>query len=449
MDTSHTISVTDFGAARDGMTLVTRAIQEAINAAASLGGGTVVVPPGLYLTGTLFLKSRVTFELQGGAMLLASPDLTHYAALPSGHNKDRHTFHLIVLDGVQEVTLRGGGTINGQGERFWHPRLGPNQWIKAKAERVRPLVECVDSQDVRLYDLQITDSPGWACHFNRCDRIFIRGLSITNDPFGPNTDGLDINGCRDVSVSDCYISTGDDAIILKTTRDSRSCERVKVSNCSLRTNCIALGIGTETCFDIRQITFSNCSVFQSVRALGIACADGATVEDIAVSNIVCDTDTTLSTARPIHLDLRKRHSTSSIGRIRNVQVSNFIARTGGRILMTAADGGILENILLRDLTLHYDYLEDPQATVPRSTSNQLSNHSSEARVARAAVVGENIRGLRAHNLQLSLPRESTGPRFRAFWGRNIDGGVLQLTSLNHFDEEVLHTENCKLKVSYE
>ena len=260
-------------------------------------------------------------------------------------------------------------------------------------------------QDVRISDVTITNSPGWTLHPQMCDRVWIRGVKLVNDMFGPNTDGMDVNGCRDVMISDCYIECGDDAIVLKTTADSRSLERVCVTNCTLRTNCVGLKLGAnETVHDMRQITFSNCVVFASTRAVGLYNWRGCTEEDIVVSNIVCDTNGGMRLNRRIHIDAQ--HEEFEPGVIRNVQFSNVIARTDGRILMTAADGYRVENVLLRDVRLSYPLVDDPDPIGRDARSHQFSHHSPEARVARAAVVADGITNLVVDGLQIDWPTEA-------------------------------------------
>ncbi|MFW6061451.1 MAG: glycoside hydrolase family 28 protein, partial [Planctomycetota bacterium] len=321
--------ITDFGAVADGQTVNTQAIQRAVDAAAADGGGVVIIPAGTFVSGTIYLKSRVTLEVQPAGVLLGSGDIADYPEDYRQRKGDRHRHHFLLADDCDNITLRGGGTIDGNGPAFWKEQKGPRQWIGAKHPRVSPMFEIRNCRDVRIEDVTIRNSPGWTVHPYCCDRVWIRAIRLLNPLFGPNTDGLDINGCRDVFVSDCHIECGDDAIVLKTTEDSRSCERVAVSNCVMRTNCVALKCGTESWHDFRQIAFSNCVVYKSTRAFGLYAKDGGVMEDIAVTGIVCDTDSGMILNRPIHIDAVDRTPESIKSTIRNVQISNFVARTDG------------------------------------------------------------------------------------------------------------------------
>jgi hypothetical protein len=307
-------------------------------------------------------------------------------------------------------------------------------------------------RDLRILDVAIENSPGWTVHLLNCDGVWVRGVRLRNHLFGPNTDGFDVNGCSDVMISDSLVECGDDAIVLKTTRDAgRPCERVVVTNCVIRTHCVAFKLGTESWHDMRQIAFSNSVVHHSTRAVGLYCLDGGTLEDIAVTGIVCDTDSGFILNRPLTLDLRKRDESSRLGRIRNVRFSDILARTDGRLLLTAADGGGLENITLRDVHLEYPAIDDPGPTGAGARSGQFANRSPEARVARAAVVVDQARNLVVENLTIgwpdgrpagpwwSGPKSENGsdrqyswqeagaepPGMHVLWGRGLRGGLIR------------------------
>jgi hypothetical protein len=423
-----TVNVLDHGAVADGSRLATTAIQAAIDAVAAAGGGTVIVPPGTYRTGTIHLRSRLHLVLEPGALLVGSGDLADYptAGTLSGVDKDRHDHHLLIARGCEHLRIGGGGTIDGNGPAFWHPPTGPRAWIRCKEPRVSPMIELNGCSDLILEDVTIRNSPGWTVHAFCCDRVRIRGVTVDNPMWGPNTDGFDLNGVRDLMMTDCTVSAGDDAIVLKTSRDARSCERVTIQNCILKTYCAALKLGTESWHDFRNIVMGNCVVHGSPRAVGIYMFDGATVEDVAVSNIACDTACGWALNRPIHLDLRRRERAKpvsadapAVGRMRNIAIANVTMRTDGRVICTAADGGRLQNIQLRGLVMRYPIIEDPAEIGPRGEPLQFSRHSPEARGARAAVVCDQIDGLRLEGLSIAWPDGTLD----ADWGDELETGM--------------------------
>jgi hypothetical protein len=260
--------------------------------------------------------------------------------------------------------------------------------------------------------------------------------------FGPNTDGFDINGCRDVQISNCLLACGDDAIILKATPQARSTERVAISNCICSSNCIAIGIGQETESDIRQIAVSNCICYRSHRMFAIGIWDGGTVEDVTVTGLTGDTLCDSRLARPIQMEVKQLETlpqTRPLGTIRNVNISNVVARTRGRILITAQEGATLEHISLRDVRLQYVGLEDAEALSPRdgrSGSSQYANRNPEARRQNAAVVLENVRGFDAGDLAIHWPKPAAAPAaegkpgaerpppYRVLWARHVQNSRL-------------------------
>ncbi|MCC5806316.1 MAG: hypothetical protein JJU00_08300 [Opitutales bacterium] len=465
MDTSF--DITRFGALGDGAHLNTQAIQSAVDEAARTGG-TVYVPAGTFLTGTVELKSGVTLELHPSAKLLGSPRIADYRQVSETEDADRRPWHLLMARDASAVTVRGG-TIDGNGPAFWEPTVGDDPltvvparepdparaaltWIRAnKAERPSPMIDFSHCRDVRIVDTRITNGAGWNLHMHCCDRVWIRGVDLDANLLGPNNDGFDITGCRDVMISDCHLSCCDDAIVLKTTKDSRSVERVTVTNCVLRTRCAALKLGANESFhDFRQITFSNCVVFESNRAVGLYSFDGAVIEDLTISNIVCDTRAPFLFNRPIHLDVRRKGPGTRHGAIRNVLISQIVARTDGRILMTSEEPNGLDNIVLRDIRIVCPVLDDPSpGGDPAVGGAQFSNCSLDARAAMAAVVAENARGLVLENVSVRWPdgsdtegwnpplkaangttrlftREeftaSGAPQFHFLWARGLSGG---------------------------
>ncbi len=415
----------------------TAVLQAAIDDAASTSG-LVIVPPGRHVIRTLFLRPGLTLELALGAVLSPDTDLDAYPVLEAGHNVDRQPFHLLVANGIDDVTIRGPGTIDGRGMSFWDEPLPGSPWYRAKPRRISPLLEIRDCRNVRLENFTIRDSPGWTVHCLDCDHVRVEGLVIENHLYGPNTDGLDINGCRHVFISNCRIHGCDDNIILKATEDARSCEHIVITNCILESTCAALGIGAETRSSIRHVAMSNCTVINSIRMIQIIMWDGGTVENVVISNVTGRAMTTIGTDRAIHLDIQQHHGENpELGKMRNIQISNVICETRGRILLTAQDGAYLENITLRDVRLIYPEVEDPTRTVAASTSQQLSNFSPEARLARAAVVADNVKNLVLANVAATWPsgRSKIEAPMHGLWTRNVPAAVIDCPHLTASEGE--------------
>ena len=311
--TTATFNVRDYGATGDGRTLETHAINAAIDACANSGGGTVYVPPGRYLTGTIQIKSHVTFEIGAGAMILGSENIDDYPAMENPWGKlDPRTdwiSPLIYAVDAENIAVTGRGTIDGQGAIWWrrvelnNPKKYPpgpqNDAERADAAlliRGRPnLIRFLRCKDVVIEDVNIRNSPAWNIHPLLCDQVRVEDVTITNPPaLGHNTDGIDPESCRNVQILNCRIDTGDDGITLKSGLDAagramaRPCEDITIANCVVYHAHGGVTIGSEESGGVRNVTVSNC-VFQGTEngiRIKAQRGRGGVVEGICVNNIV-------------------------------------------------------------------------------------------------------------------------------------------------------------------
>lgn len=270
-------NVRTIGARGDGLGPDTCAIQSAIDRCAQ-EGGVVVVPAGSYLVGTLHLRSRVVLRLEAGAKLIGSTDIRDYPDNPAsfvdavGQARGRC---LILAHGVQDVALEGEGTIDGQGGSFVHEDNFP----------IRPfLVRFVGCQDARISGVTMLNSAAWVCHLMECRRVTIDNVRIRSR-VNENNDGIDIDSCQDVRITDCDIDSGDDSICLKSTT-SNPCSDVAVEDCVLRSACGTIKIGTESYGDFSRIAIRRCKVMEAgLCGIKVLAVDGGNVEDISITDI--------------------------------------------------------------------------------------------------------------------------------------------------------------------
>jgi polygalacturonase len=230
-------NVRDYGARGDGRTLDTAAINRAVEACAAAGGGRVVLPPGRYLSGTVYLKSNVELMLDAAATLVGSKDLADYKSKQSPWHRA-----LLLGDGAQNVRILGQGAIDGN--RVFDPH-GEEQM---RGPHTIVLDHC---RDVTIRDLAIKDSGNYAIFFELSDRVQIRNVKISGGWDGVHFRGSREQPCRDVTIADCRFATGDDSIA------GRYWERVRVSNCALNSscNCVRL-IGPAT-----HLTIEKCRMY--------------------------------------------------------------------------------------------------------------------------------------------------------------------------------------------
>lgn len=355
---SQIFDVMAHGAKGDGQTLDTAAIQKTIDACHKAGGGVVSFPNGNFLSGTIELKSNVSLRLSPGATLCGSRKIKDYARP-----------HLIYARGAENIAIEGGGTINGNGDAFWDGDFKP------RSKRPSPAIELVESKDIRIENVRIRNTAGWGIHPLVCDRVLIRGISIVNDYRGPNTDGIDPDSTRNLIISDSYIETGDDAIVLKTTgrlgQPVPPCENITVTNCVLMSDDAALKLGTESHGDFRHIRISNCVIRKSTGGVAIYGKDGGTFEDVSFSGLAIETSSfEKRRTYPIYIDLDRRSEDSRQSQIRDITFSDITIRTKGRVLLTGMPAQPLEDLTFRNILMRITGFESlERASQPRGSGS--------------------------------------------------------------------------------
>ena len=349
--------VRQFGAVGDGVADDTRAVQAAIDA-----GGVAYFPPGTYLCASLLLRSNGGLELAAGARILAHPDLDRWRDPETYGPEHRKLFnllsfervegrHLIAGCSVENVVIRGEGTIDGNIEAFFPipPKPIPGYRFDIK-RRPAQLLYFAGSSDITLSGVTLTGVTYWTTLFFGCERVRVTGVRFLNHRHTPNGDGLDLNACRDVTVSDCVMRTGDDCIAIQCMSEfldqpsSRCCENITITNCVLSTICNAIrfGVGSGT---IRRVTMSNIVVTESRTAINMAirllAGQNTNIEEISFSDFNADC------VRPFSL-----HSNGGLdsilgrvdGKIRDISFRNFFCRCSNPSLIDAMTPGDIEDI---------------------------------------------------------------------------------------------------------
>ncbi len=386
-------NVKNYGAIPVKDSINTIAIQRAIDACAADGGGTVYFAPGHYTSGQLYLKSNVHIVLSAGAILYASTNPDDFKKTKGIYEADNqqntpNETCLLYADSVSNVSITGKGTIHGQAAHVREPLKKTDLFIERETMNAKqsgiemkryyannPKVRLVfinKARNITVRDITLKESPDWGLHIGNADNVLIEGVTILSSlEKGVNSDGIDIDGCRNVRISNCNISTGDDAICLKSTlREGafNSCENIVINNCTLESTSTALKIGTETHGDFRGIIFSNCVIRNSNRGISIVVRDGATVENILFTNLIIDCNRKdfywWGDGDPIRFILLKRDTASRLGTIKNVTVRNVVAKGQGSSLIQGFPDRHLENIRFENvaITLEAESLPDKRTT---------------------------------------------------------------------------------------
>ncbi|WP_372983692.1 glycoside hydrolase family 28 protein [Microbacterium sp.] len=362
-------NIRDFGAVGDGITNDAAAIQAAIDAANAKGGGTVLVPAGAtFLSGSIVLKSYVELHVERGATLQASGDWNDITerfavtALSSGTMNDEADASglFIAAYDATEIAVTGAGTIDGGGRHYVLEDLGPIYRMDNNRPFTLFFMRCTE---VTLKDSRYIDGALWILRLTGCDNVLIHGVRIDSDMKMPNADGIDIDRCRNVRISDCNIKSPDDAISLKCCEefpDLGPCENITVTNCVLETKSSALVVGVDATAPIRNVVFDNCVIKASHRGLSVNLGQDSLYENILFSNIVVETrvfdESWWGRGEPIYISAFPWQE--KIGQARNIRFVNILARGESGVHVAAIEQGLIDGILFDNVRVEVDKWSD-------------------------------------------------------------------------------------------
>lgn len=242
-----------------------QSIQQAIDDVHAAGGGRVELSPGVHPSGTLYLKSHVELYLGPGARLQGGTKPEEYdEVVGEGFERfapEKSQKCFIAAIDAENIAITGSGEINGAGPAFYDTHVPAGQFF-AKPAHPRPrMVQFFNCRQVRLEGPSFIDSPGWTIWMIACEDVMVRGVRVMGNQQMINNDGIDIDGCRRVTISDSLFRTGDDCIVLRAVRQVPQrptiCEQVAVTNCILDSRCQAIRLGCPSDDTVRDCTFSN------------------------------------------------------------------------------------------------------------------------------------------------------------------------------------------------
>ncbi len=397
-------NVKDYGATGNKADNAQRSIQQAVDACSRADGGRVYLPPGEYTSGTIHLRSHVTLDIDAGATLYASTDDASY---------DKPT--LIYGEDLEDVTILGRGTVDGQGEYISQVsdyddiNIHDNR-VLAKAaglslsrafpkgsgtKKVYPhLVFLIRCKNVSITGLSFVRSPSWTIYPYACERLRIDGIYIhTDQQQGVWADGIDPDGCKDVRISNSTIETGDDAIVLYSFNISGPplpCENITITNCRLSSASAALKFCDCNINCIRNVTVDNCIIDGANRGIAFMITMGGYVENVVLSNLVVNCIRYKwfwwGDGDPIFFMIERLGERTGqpqaheppAGSIRNVTIRNVVAHGKGSCLISGYPTSWLDHVTLEDIKLFIS--SDPSAGYDKAV------HALQFRYARNLVV---------------------------------------------------------------
>lgn len=336
--------VRNYGAVGDGKTLNTAAIQKAIDDCASKNGGTVLLEDGIYMTGSIILRSNVNLHIEQNAVLLGSPNCGDYPEkqnlkhvisenLPRTRNAS-----MIFAEECENISITGMGKIDCNGTSFVKEKQG--EWTGWRFERIDAptpprVVFFAGCRNIKIEDITMLNQPsGWSYWIHDCDYVVFDKCKILAEVRYPNNDGIHINSSRNVTVSNCDIVTGDDCIVVRANNrslaENKVCEKVTVTNCNLTSYSGGIRIGWISDGVIKNCTFSNLVMTDTVIGISIVLPnfqklpdrgrEDTLIENLLFNNIVMDK----IYGRPIKIYIGQTDGTRCEA-IRNIYFSKIVA----------------------------------------------------------------------------------------------------------------------------
>jgi len=343
---AQTYIITDFGAVSGGP-VNTVAIQRAIDSCA-VTGGTVLVPSGSFVTGTIILKSNVSLQvagtLKGSSSINDYPDIIpSIRSITDGYQKKA----LIYAEGERNISITGDGIIDASGGAF----LGAND---------RPFgIRFISCRNILYENVELRNAAFWMMHNFNVDTLTMRNLTVSNNSLNSNNDGIGVDGCRNVLIENCTVSSLDDPMALKTSGPF-DCENIVVRNCTLTTFARAIKIGTETVAGFKNVLIENCVVNKNLTdadcGINLSIVDGGFMDGVTLQNITIDG---VKTALFLRLGNQGKKYMPGIpdppvGSVKNVTFRNIEinAATNLTSSITGIPGYYAENITLEDVTIN-------------------------------------------------------------------------------------------------
>ncbi|TWT91208.1 glycoside hydrolase family 28 protein [Neorhodopirellula pilleata] len=375
-------SVKSFGAIGDGVAMDTQAVQKTIDACHDAGGGVVRVPAGDFQIGTIILKSNVTLSLDYGASLLGSTDVADYPTANLSRPREGDAHCLIYAGNAKNITIEGLGVIDGRGthENFPRNRRG------GKNAGIRPRLMRLEScEDVTFSGVTYKRPAFWGLHLIDCKHIHFNAVTVRFRNNNYNNDGFDLDGCEDVLIENCDISTGDDAICLKSSLNP--CRNIVVRGCRMDSNTAALKFGSSSRGGFMDVTVTNCYFHDCpMGAIKLQSVDGGRLENVYISRIVMK-----DVGCPLFMRLGNRGSTfgesgesPAVGTLKNIRISDVVAEVvvedrakaaeavyknlkvdatpgvtdnekskAGPIMITGIPGHFIENVVLENIEIFF------------------------------------------------------------------------------------------------
>jgi len=385
----------EFGAQADGVHKDTVAIQSAIDRCAEMGGGTVRLSSGKYLSAPIFLQSQVTLEISADAVLLGSQDIADYQVATPNSSLEASEQFLGLVNAIEQtdVAIAGTGTIDGAGQLWWDLDRAARQ--REEPETLRPrLVKFTRCQRVKVTDITLKNSPSFHLVPIFSEDVVIQNITIQAPPDSPNTDGIDLISSRRVLISGCKIDTGDDNIAIKSSvidpdHPYAGSADITITDCTfLHGRGVAIGSGTRG--GVNQVVVKHCS-FRGTRN-GLRIKSGRdrggrvaniVYRDIEMEGVIAAISFTSYYPNPPQDD-RPQAITATTPAFQDITITNLVAQRGESAgLIVGLPEQPLFNIVLNNVKIDAE-----TGLVIRNANVETTNVEVNAQVGDAFILEE-------------------------------------------------------------
>jgi polygalacturonase len=429
--------ITKYGALGDGKTMNTLFIQKAIDECNKSGGGKVIFPAGIYLSGTIVLKDNVILHLNKDARLLGSIDLEQYRNLDpftEGLGIDVGWALLVAVD-AKNIGIEGEGAIDGQGAKLKAEHILKDTRPEGQRWGRRPfLVRIVRCTGVTVKDITLNYAAAWTSHYFQSRNIQIENVKIVSVGVAHN-DGIGIDGCQDVRINHCDVVSGDDALVFKTTSSKMACKNIVVSNMRLKSSQAGIKMGTESMAPFEDISISNCHIYETRNGgIKLLTVDGAFLRNVVISDItMVDVRTPMLFRIGSRLSVfRKGQDTQQpTGTFDNVVVRNVkaIAADSAQlkpptgILITGVPGHYITNLTLENIEIDLLGLgnaDDARHAVPEAIDQYPEVKTFGPVIPAYGIWARHVKGLKLKNVTFRVKNNDLRPAFVCEDGKDIE-----------------------------
>ncbi|PXV66306.1 polygalacturonase [Dysgonomonas alginatilytica] len=421
-------NVKDFGAVGDGRYLDSPAIQKAIDACTADGGGMVIIPRGTYLGATIVLKDNTTLHLEEGALLLGTTDLNAYDLIDpftDGLGVDVGRTFIAAVD-AKNITIEGKGIIDGQGSALKAKQIETDNRPEGQRWGARPfLLRIVRCQGVKVQDVTLKYSASWTSHYAQSSDIVISNVKITSIGVAHN-DGIDIDGCERVRITNCDVESGDDALCFKTTYSKNPCRDIVVDGMKLKSNQAGIKMGTESMAPFENIKISNCHIYNTNNGgIKLLTVDGAHLRNILIEDITMDNVRTPMLFRlgsRLNVFRKERDQQQPTGTFENVVIRNVKAKSAEKTQLTSASGILITGVpghLITNLTLENieialpggGTVEEGRHEVPEAVNEYPEIKTFGPTIPAYGVWARHADGLKLNNITFKVENPDLRPVF--------------------------------------